>query len=179
MEEENTVQERYFLEKDRIAVFIGHNGEKKKEFEEKFNIEIEVDSKSGEVIVEGEPLTLFVMQNIIAAINYGHNPDNAMKLEDESYVFDIIDVKILVKDHIKLKKVLGRVIGKEGSTRKVMEDLTNCSVSVKDHFVSVIGPYENTLVVHDALKMLIQGASHKTFYSYLERNRSAIDTGLL
>lgn len=174
------MEEGFFLEKDRIPVFIGVAGGKKREIEKKFDCKIDVDSKTGEVIVDTEDsLTQFVLSNVIAAINMGHSPDNAIKLEDETFVLDTIDVKSYVKDHNRLKVVMGRIIGKEGSTRKLIEEITKCSVSVKDHYVSVIGPYENTILVHEALDMLIKGASHKSLYSYLERNKVNINTGLL
>lgn len=88
-------------------------------------------------------------------------------------------MKNYVRDHHRLKSVMGRVIGKNGSTRKVIEEITKSAVSVKDHFVSVIGPFENVQLVHEAVEMLIKGASHKSFYSYLERNKSATADGLL
>ncbi|MDA3856493.1 MAG: KH domain-containing protein [Candidatus Woesearchaeota archaeon] len=174
------MEEGFFLEKDRIPVFIGVAGGKKREIEKKFDCKIDVDSKSGEVVVDTEDsLTQFILANVIAAVNMGHSPDSAMRLEDETFVLDTIDVKSYVKDHTRLKVVMGRIIGKEGSTRKLIEEITKCSVSVKDHYVSVIGPYENTILVHEALDMLIKGASHKSLYSYLERNKVNINTGLL
>ena len=175
-----TGSDRFFLEKDRIPVFIGKDGEQKKQFEKKFNCEITVDSNSGEVIVNGEDsVAKFILSNIVHAINFGHSPQNAMLLEDESYVLDFIDVKNMVRDHNRLRVVMGRIIGKEGSTRKLIEEITKCGVSVKDNIVSVIGPYENTVLVHEALEMLINGSSHKSFYGFLERNRTKMDTGLL
>lgn len=174
------MEERTYLEKDRIPVFIGINGSKKRAIEKKFDCSIDVNSETGEVLMSGEDsVTLFVLTNVISAINYGHNPDNAMKLEDESFVHDLIDVKNQIKDHKRIKSVMGRIIGKEGHTRKIIEEITKCSVSVKDHFVSIVGPYENTNLVHEALDMLIRGASHKSLYSYLERNKTNINTGLL
>ena len=102
-----------------------------------------------------------------------------MKLEDENYVLDTIDIKTYVRDHNRLKVVMGRVIGKDGGTRKLISEITRCSVAIKDHYVSVIGLYENIQIVHEALEMLINGASHKSFYSYLERNKTNFDSGLL
>ncbi len=172
-------KEECFLDMDRIPVFIGKGGIWKKKFEEKFDCKIDVDSKTGKVLIESKnSVSNFILSNIIAGINYGHNPENAIKLEDENYVIDVIDVKTMVK-HDRLKAVLGRIIGREGSTRKAIEEVTKCSVSVKDYFVSIIGPYENTHLVHEALDMLIKGASHKSFYSYLERNKSVEASGLL
>lgn len=173
-------KEEYFLEKERIPVFIGKEGSQKKEFEEKFDCKIDVNSDSGRVVIDAQDaVNKFVLKNIITAINLGHNPQSALKLEDENYVIDVIDVKTIVHDHGRLKAVLGRIIGKSGSTRKTIEDVTKCHVAVYDSKVSVIGQYENTLLVHEALEMLIRGSSHKSFYSYLERNKIPETGGLL
>ena len=174
------MEEKFYLDEDRIPVFIGKSGLVKKDFERKFNSKISVDSNSGDVIVDSEDaVSLFILSNIINAINYGHSPEHALRLEDENAVLDIIDVRTMIKDKLKLKSVMGRIIGKEGSTRRAIEEVTKCSVSVKDHFVSVIGNFENTILVHEALDMLIKGASHKSFYSYLERNKVGSEAGLM
>lgn len=174
------VEETYYLDKDRIPVFIGKEGITKKMLEQKFSCKLDIDSESGEVTVEAENLVnAFIISNIITAINLGHSPQSAVRLEDENFVLDMIDVKPMVRDHARMKTVLGRVIGKEGSTRKLIEEMTKCSMSVKDSFVSFIGPHENTHLVHEAIEMLIKGASHKTIYHFLERNRQQMDTGLL
>ena len=173
-------KEECFLDINRIPVFIGKAGSQKKIFEKKFNCKINVNSKTGEVIIQTDnSINRFILSNIIHAINLGHSPQSAIKLEDENYVIDVIDVKTIIKNHHRLKSVMGRIIGKEGSTRRVIEEITKCSISVKDSFVSIIGPYENTILVHEALDMLIKGASHKSFYAYLERNKSDEALGLL
>jgi ribosomal RNA assembly protein len=174
------MQNTFHLDEDRIPVFIGKAGSKKRLLEKKFKCQIEIDSKSGEVTIENaNSLNLFILNNIINAINLGQNPDNALKLEDETFVHDIIDIKNYVKEKNRLKTIMGRVIGKDGSTRKVIEEITKCNVAIKDHYVSIIGAYENTILVHEALDMLIKGAAHKTLYSYLERNKHNIENSLL
>ena len=115
-------EEKFFLEKDRIPVFIGVAGSKKRELEKKFNAKINVNSANGEVnIICEDSVSIFILSNIIAAINYGHSPEHAVKLEDENYVLDVIDLKHMVKDHERLKSVAGRIIGKDGSTRRAIE----------------------------------------------------------
>jgi ribosomal RNA assembly protein len=174
------MEERLFIEKDRIPVFIGKNGSMKEKFEKKFHCTLTIDSKTGELLISSEnALDTFLMQLITSAINSGHNPEHAFLLEDENMILDTIDVKTIIKDHKRLKVVMGRIIGKEGSTRKAIEEITKCFISVKDHYVSVIGPYENVQLVHEALEMLIAGGSHKSFYSYLERNKLDTPSGLL
>ncbi len=174
------MEEKLQISLDRVPVLIGKDGRDKVFLEKKFNCSINIDSKTGEVFIDSEDgYTNYILRNIITAIDLGHSPMNAVKLEDENYVLDVIDVKNKVKDSHRLKIVLGRVIGKNGTTRKILSDTTNCSVSVKDNYVSVIGLFENIQLVHEALEMLINGASHKSFYSYIERNKVNIDSGLL
>jgi ribosomal RNA assembly protein len=177
---EDIHEEKFYLEKDRISVFIGKEGSMKKKISEYFNAEIDVDSKNGEVLVESQnAVDAFVLAQVVQAINYGHNPENTLKLEDENMVFDILDVKQMVKDHLRLKVVMGRIIGKEGSTRKAIEEITKCHIAVKDHYVTIIGAFENVGLVHEALDMLIKGGSHKSFYGYLERNKVNTDNDLI
>jgi len=178
--DEMITTDRYFLEKDRIPVFIGKGGTQKKQFEELFKCKLNIDSNTGEVIAEnGEAIDHFILSNVIHAINFGHSPEHALELRDPNFVLDSIDIKQKVRDNKRLKIVMGRVIGKDGGTRKLISEITKCSVAVKDNMVSVIGPYENTILVHEALDMLIDGASHKSFYGFLERNRTKMDTGLM
>lgn len=166
------MEETFYLSSSRIPVFIGKDGSMKERFEEEFSCSIEVDSKTGEINVTSEnALDTFVLGHVIEAINYGHNPEHTFSLKDEHFVFDIIDVKPMVRDSKRLLSVMGRIIGKNGSTRRAIEEITKCWVAVDENFVSVIGPFENVQLVHEALDMLISGASHKSIYSYLERNR--------
>ncbi len=172
--------ETYYLNPERINVFIGKSGSMKRIFEKRLECDIEVDSSTGKVNAKSDnSVNLFVLGNMIGAINMGHNPENALMLMDETFVVDNIDVKNYEKNIDRLKIIMGRIIGKEGITRKTIEDITKCKVSVHDHIVSVIGPYENTMLVHEALDMLIKGAAHKSLYSFLERNKENINKGLL
>ncbi len=167
------MEETFYLEPTRIPVFIGKEGSVKEKLEKEFESKIEVDSKTGEVeVISENAINSFVLGHIIEAINLGHNPENTFYLKDEHYVFDIIDVKPLVRDSKRLTSVMGRIIGKEGSTRKAIEEITKCDLAISDSIVSVIGPFENVQLVHEALDMLIKGASHKSIYSYLERNKA-------
>ncbi|MCH8519669.1 MAG: KH domain-containing protein [Nanoarchaeota archaeon] len=165
-------EEQVFVSLSRLPVVIGQEGSTRKLIESKFEVSLNIDSKSGEIIINGEDSSKrYVTSLVLQAINYGFSPENALLLEDEFIVLDVIDVKKSVRDSHRLKVVMGRVIGQEGKTRKLIEEITMCKVTIKDNFVAVIGKFENVQLVHEALSMLIKGASHKSFYGYLERNK--------
>ncbi|MFP4402291.1 MAG: KH domain-containing protein [Candidatus Nanoarchaeia archaeon] len=165
-------EERVFIDLNRLPVIIGQNGSVKEKLQDQFEVTMEIDSKSGEIIISGDDSAKrYVLSLVLQAINYGFSPEHAIILEDEYNVLDVIDVKGQVRDQHRLKVVMGRIIGQDGRTRQLIEEITNCHVTVKDNFVGVIGKFENVQLVHEALQMLIKGASHKSFYSYLERNK--------
>jgi len=162
---------KFNINKDRIGPVIGKKGKTKKYLEKEFNCKINVNSETGEIRILGaDALNQFVLKNIINAVGLGHNPENAMILMDENYVIDIIDLKDYVRKD-RVKKVAGRIIGRNGSSKRAIEEITGCFLSVDDNYVSFIGIYENVHLIREALEMLIKGASHKSFYRYLEKNK--------
>ena len=58
---------------ERIGVLIGHNGETKKDLEEKSGIKISIDSKTGDINFDennsADPLMILKVENIINAIS--------------------------------------------------------------------------------------------------------------
>ena len=167
-------QEQAFIDSQRLPMLIGKEGNTKLSIESHFNVSLEIDSNTGEIIITGENATnRYLTSLVIQAIHYGFSPENAMLLDDEHNVLDIIDVKRDVKNHTRLKIVMGRIIGHDGQTRKLIEEITGCKITIKENFVGIIGSFENVQLVHEALEMLISGASHKSFYSYLERNKTS------
>lgn len=167
-------QEQVFIDVSRIPVLIGKEGSTKQKIEDTFEVSLKINSQSGEVIIDGEDASKRYVSNlVIQAIGYGFSPECAFLLDDEHNVLDIIDVKREISNHSRLKVVMGRIIGHEGQTRRLIEEITGCKVTIKDQFVGIIGRFENAQLVHEAVEMLIKGASHKSFYGYLERNKTS------
>ena len=66
----------------------------------------------------------------------------------------------------------GRIIGREGKTRRIIEQLTGAQVSVSGHTVAIIGTYDAVSTAKDALENLITGRQHGTVYKFLRRRRT-------
>ena len=129
------------VNKLRIPVLIGTDGETKRKLEEKTNTEIIIDSEEGDVDIEGEDsLNLLTAQNIVRAIGRGFNPEIAFDLLNENNHFESLDIEEYVGDSkSKLTRIRARVIGEGGTARKTIEDLTCTSVSVYGKTISIIG----------------------------------------
>jgi len=161
------------LPKERIAVLIGKKGEVKKRIEEETKTEIKVDSKEGDIFIKGEDaLSLFTAREVINAVGRGFNPETAELLLKGDYCLEIIDItKFTGKNKATIIRLKGRVIGKEGKSRRTIEELTECYISVYGKTVGIIGRPENLANARRAVESLLQGSPHSNVYKWLEKRR--------
>jgi len=166
--------------KQRIAVLIGKNGETKKKIEDLLGVNINLDSSSGDFEVKPildnpkyNPLNIFTAQKIINAINRGFNPEKAMKLIDETYDLEIFNLyNLLGKSEKRIKRIKGRIIGRNGEIRKAIERYAESYVSVYGKTVSLIAEYEDLQIARKAINMILSGMPHHTVLKFLERKYS-------
>jgi ribosomal RNA assembly protein len=158
---------------DRVGVLIGPQGKNRKKIETTFGVAITVESDTGNVeiqVKEDQPdvSVLFTVKKIVQAIGRGFSPRNAMALEDEEKDFMIIDLEEYVGSSRNAQnRVRGRIIGKDGKSRELLEELTECIFSVYGGTVGLIGPYEMLPVAKESVEMLLNGSFHKTVWNHL------------
>jgi len=169
---------RYELKipKERIAVLIGKAGETKREIEKATKTNLEIDSKEGDVFIIGKDgLDIYTAKEVITAIGRGFNPEVALLLLKVDYVFEAINLADQAgKSKDSLLRLKGRVIGREGKTRHIIEELTETYVSVFGKTISIIGNNENVVSARRAVEMLIGGSTHASVYKWLEKQRGII-----
>ena len=159
----------------RVAVLIGTGGSTKKRIEEETKTRIAVDSKEGDVFLAGEDgLGLYTAREVITAIGRGFNPEIALQLLKTDYTFEQLSLNDLAKTKNHLLRIKGRVIGREGKARELIEELTGCSISVFGKTISIIGKVDAAVICRKAIEKLIAGSQHSTVYRLLERQRHEI-----
>jgi ribosomal RNA assembly protein len=160
------------IPKNRIGSLIGPNASTKGLIEKKLGVQLEVDSESGNVTIT-DPSMLFRAKEVVSAIGRGFSPEKARRLvEDEEAVLMVIDLRDFVgKSESDIKRLSGRIIGKEGKTRRVIEELTDSYVSVYGHTVSIIGTIEEAEIARQAIEMFIRGRLHASVYRFLNAKR--------
>lgn len=161
---------------DRIGALIGHEGATKKSLEEDLGVQLIIDSKEGTVNVkalsidEADPLTAV---RVIEAIGRGFSPQRATRLLQEGVVLEVIDLREYSgKSTNSLDRIRGRVIGLKGKSRRVIEELTSCYVSVYGRTVAIIGEPREVQLAADAVRTLASGSRHKTVYNTLQKERT-------
>ena len=160
------------IPKDRVGALIGKNGETKKLIEGSANIELIVDSKEGDIFFSGDdPLALFSVKDVLKAIGRGFNPETALLILKQDYLFELIDISDFARSKNDIGRIKGRVIGSNGKSREHIEELTDTNISVYGKTIGIIGRQEDVISAHKAIDMLLNGSPHSNVYNWLERMR--------
>ena len=174
------------IPKERVGVLVGPDGKVKQRIEEKFTVTLEIESESGGVTIvlsekAPDPSVLFKAKDTVTAIGRGFSPEHAFRLlRNEDEIFDFINLRVVFgRSESDIRRVKGRVIGANGKTRKLIEELTDASVVVYGHTVGFIGTFERIDVARNAVQMLINGSQHHTVYKYLQKKRSEFKKQML
>ncbi|MBU5688253.1 MAG: KH domain-containing protein [Candidatus Aenigmarchaeota archaeon] len=139
----------------------------KEEIERVTNTKITINE---DIEIDGDGLNVYVAKNIIKAFGRGFSIEDALKLVDDLYSLEIIDLSDYANTDNRIKVISGRIIGSQGKTKKYIERYTNTKIAVSGKTVSIIGKWDDINLAREAILMLIRGSTHKTVYRWLEQN---------
>jgi len=165
------------IPQDRVGVLIGEGGETMREIESRAEVRLDIDSETGSVRVEsvGDPVTGLKGPDIVKAIGRGFAPEDALALlDDEMMMLDIVDLDAATRNKNDLRRQKGRLIGEDGRTRELMEELTGAAVRVYGTTLASIGGPQQVEAVRSAVEMILDGAPHGAVYSFLERRHNEL-----
>lgn len=169
------MEQRTFIRipRDRVGVLIGPSGRTKQRLEATFQVGLTVESETGNVEIVPQPeqtdvSVLFTVRNIVQAIGRGFSPRRALMLLNEDTDILVLDLEDYVgSSRGNQERIKGRVIGRGGKSRSLLEQLTECQISVYGGTVAIIGAYEMLPIAQEAVEMLMNGAFHKTVWNHL------------
>ncbi len=161
---------------ERVGAVIGKEGGTKRFLEEELGVKLGVDSKEGVVTIHSDSIEKsdpFTAIRVIEAIGRGFSPQRARRLTDEGTDLEVIDLREFSGTSVKsLERIRGRVIGLKGKSRRVIEELTGCTLSVYGRTVGIIGDEAEVQLAVEAVRMLASGSQHRTVYNILQKARS-------
>ena len=150
------------IPEERKSFLIGKGGKVKEQLEEATQTRITVKE---DVDIEGEAEGVLKAKDIVQAIGRGFSPEDAFDLLQEDYQLYIIDLRGETKNTIK--RLFGRVIGRKGATKRIVEQATNTKISVYGKTVSIIGDFSGVRKAADVIEDLLEGRSHAFAYRRL------------
>lgn len=134
-------------------------------------LKVRITNKGKILFVEGKTEDEYTTMQIIESINLHFTTQQALLLCEEDFVLEKLNIKDLTKRH-DLDRIRARIIGTKGKTKKIIENLSDCFVSLHGNIVGIIGRIENIEKARTALISIIQGAKQSKVYSFLEREKS-------
>ena len=153
------------IPEDRKGALIGRDGSAKDELESRSSTRITVRDS---VTVEGkDPLMVMKAAEAVKAIGRGFCPEKAILLLSDEYGMRIISLQ--GETDKTIKRLMARVIGRKGATRKILEQETNCLISVYGKTVSIIGKQDELPAAEEAVEKLLRGRSHGYVYARLKK----------
>lgn len=159
------------IPKARIPMLVGKRGTVKRLIEQRTKAKLQIDSSQGDVRISSDDgLHVYVAREVVTAVGRGFHPDTALKLTDMESSFIVLPLPESGKKKYLLR-IKGRLIGSEGKTRHIIEEMTETHISVYGKTVAIIGQQEHALAARKAVEMLLEGSPHAHVYRFLEKKR--------
>ena len=160
----------------RIGALIGPKGKTKRKLEKLSGCKLNIDSSEGLIEIsqmnQNDALKNLQLISAAKAIGRGFNPEKAYQLLEMDYYLEIVDIKDYVgRSKKRLSIIRGRLIGSEGKTRHIIEDMTGCDLAIQGHTVSIISDLNGLEAAKIAVSMVLAGSEHGSVYKYLESFR--------
>jgi|APSaa5957512576_1039674.scaffolds.fasta_scaffold135052_1 ribosomal RNA assembly protein len=165
------MQEEIKIPRERIAILIGEKGVTKRQVEKVTKTKIDVNSKDGDVFIDGEDSLLVVTAgHIVKAIGRGFNPNIAMGLAREDTIMEMVNIQDFVGSSKKSEEITkARIIGTGGKARKTIETMTDTQVSIYGKTVAIIGKPESVFLARRAVEIILNGAPHSHAYMWVRK----------
>ena len=141
----------------------------RKDIEKALDITVNI-TREGIEIGGKEGFNDYIAIQVIRAVEMGFLLTSALKLRDDSYMFETMSIKQHARPS-RLSTIKGRIIGKQGRALETLSELTGCDIKIKDYEVGIIGKTSDIKFAINALTNLMHGSPHSAVYAYLERSR--------
>ena len=136
----------------------------------KLNIKITLKGK--QATIEGESVDEYEALIVLKAISFGFSAKKALLLKDPEMIFRILKIKDFTRRK-DLEEVRGRIIGKDGRTKKTIEAISDCYLVLNGNELGMIVHTDLVEEATTALENLIKGSKQSNVYRYLEKTNKS------
>ncbi len=137
-------------------------------------VKVHIGFGKDRVSVRGSEVNEYLVEQIIRAVDFGFDIDDALLLLNQEFVLEFIEVK----EHTRrknLKDVRSRIIGREGKAKRTIEKLTGAAVVINGNDIGVIVDADHLSATVQGIEGLISGSKHGNVFGFLERQGAKIN----
>ncbi|MCX8199891.1 MAG: hypothetical protein N3G76_00290 [Candidatus Micrarchaeota archaeon] len=115
-------------------------------------------------------------KDVLIALGTGGVPyRDALRLFSDELILKVVDISEISGDNERdVHRIMARIIGTDGKTKKIIEQITEVSMTVQESRIYLIGTLEGVSLASDAIDAIVRGAPHKKVYRLLESGRRKI-----
>ncbi len=139
--------------------------------EKKLKIKVALFSNS--VKIEGNELNEFIGEEVVRAVDFGFDVEDALLLLNEKFSLEFVNIK----EHTHRKnfaEIRARLIGTKGKAKRTIEELTGAVLVIHNNMVGVIVDAEHLEQTIQGIILLIQGSKHANVFAYLEKQNAIL-----
>lgn len=161
----NRFEEDVLVSEPRIKHILSY----KKELETLGKFKLKINEKENSVKIESEDaVSTWIGKDVITAINRGFNVKDAEKLFNHEFGYIQLHLRDFGgKNKKQQTRLKSRVIGRNGTCKRKIQDITNTKISVSGKTIGIIGEFEDAELARKTIEMLLSGARHSTAYHFL------------
>lgn len=148
-----------------------------KKLEELLGCKLSVNENA--VIAEGEPINEYNARDAVTAFGRGFSIGQIRKLLSDDYFFSSINLKEALGEQKRIMRIKARIIGSSGKTKEYISEVSGASMSIFGNTISFIGTTDEIKMAETAVKILIEGGTHKKAYRVIEGMRRRLKEGAL
>ncbi|MEK6890878.1 MAG: hypothetical protein AABX03_01950 [Nanoarchaeota archaeon] len=135
-------------------------------------LKVKISSKGGRLVISGNEVDEYFAERVLLALDFPFLMEDALLLLNDDYMFNIVNIKSYTKRH-DLDVIKSRIIGTKGKALKVLRDLSNSFIVVKDNDVAIISRTDDFEKALQGVISIIRGSKHGNVYTYLERGHKS------
>ncbi|MEM3405741.1 MAG: KH domain-containing protein [Candidatus Pacearchaeota archaeon] len=143
----------------------------KKRLEKELNVKLKIDKNNKQIFFEGDSVDIYSAERVIDALDKNFSEEISFLLLNSDYILENIPIKKFTRKTRLMKDIKARIIGKNAKSIKLIEQLSDCYITLHDNEVSIIGTFDKIREAENAIKNLISGYKHSKVYNYLEKSR--------
>ena len=135
------------------------------------NLNIEIKFENDSILFESDStFSINVFEEFLRALNAGFPLKDALKIVTENFIIKEIDVERFTgKDKKHKRRMIARVIGREGSAKRTIEEMTSTKIVIGDRMVYIMGLPDDVSLAVEALEEILKGRKHSTAYRRIRK----------
>ena len=156
------------IPEERIKI-LKKNKKWKKWIENFCNVKVKIEDN--DILMEGDPLEILRIKEVFRAFGRGFSWNDSLNLLDENYFLEIINLKDYTRKRNRMIELKGRVIGKNGKIKRIIERETDTKIAIYGKTISVMGKLKNLRIAAKVIRTILEGKKHGTALKISEERR--------